>query len=74
VFVTETDVQSFTGKKRSSAQARCLERLGMKFTRRLDGSIALRQEELDRHTLTRPAELKQRRALDLSLLRRPQVA
>jgi hypothetical protein len=45
----------------------------MKYTRRLDGSIALRQEELDRHTLTRPTELKQRRALDLSLLRRPQV-
>ena len=69
MFVTETDVQNFTGKKRPSAQARFLERLGMKFTRRLDGSIALRQEELDRHTLTKPPDVRQRRSLDLSLLR-----
>jgi len=74
MFLSNEDVVALTGRKRPSAQARFLHSLGMKFMRRLDGSIALRQEELDRHTLTKPREVKQRRSLDLSLLRRPVVA
>jgi Domain of unknown function (DUF4224) len=74
VFVAEQDIQIFTGKRRPSAQARCLHRLGIRHTRRLDGTIALRQEELDRHTLTKPPEVKRWRSLDLSLLRGVAVA
>jgi hypothetical protein len=70
VFVSAEHLEAFTGKRRPSAQARFLDRWNIKYLARADGTIALRQEELDRHTLARPAEVKQRRGLDLSLLRR----
>jgi hypothetical protein len=50
MFVRPEDLVAFTGLKRSSAQARFLARLGIRFVVRLDGSIALRQAELDAHT------------------------
>jgi len=53
LFVSVEALQQFTGKKRASAQARFLAQLGLKFTQRFDGTIAMRQEELDAYTLTR---------------------
>lgn len=70
MFVTAEQLVEFTHKQRSSAQARFLAARGIVFTTRDDGTIALRQEELDRHTLSAPAGPKRRRALDLSTLRR----
>jgi hypothetical protein len=70
MFVSPEQLEVFTGKKRPSAQARFLDRWNMKYIERGDGTIALRQEELDRHTLTKKTEVKLRRTLDLSLLRR----
>lgn len=70
MFVSTDQIESFTGKKRHSAQARFLAARSIRFTERDDGSIALRQEELDRHTLSRPPEVKRRRTLDLAYLRR----
>ncbi len=70
MFVNPEQLEVFTGKKRPSAQARFLDRWNMKYIERGDGSIALRQEELDRHTLTKKTEVKLRRTLDLSLLRK----
>ena len=70
MFVGAEQLEAFTGKKRPSAQARFLDRCDMKYIERPDGTIALRQEELDRHTLTRVNEVKSRRTIDLSLLRR----
>jgi hypothetical protein len=70
MFVSAEQLEVFTGKKRPSAQARFLDRWDMKYIERGDGTIALRQEELDHHTLTRRPEVKPRRSLDLSLLRR----
>jgi hypothetical protein len=70
MFVSAEELQAFTGKRRPSAQARFLDRCDMKYIERGDGTIALRREELDRHTLSKTPDSKQRRALDLSLLRR----
>ncbi len=70
MFVSSEQLEVFTGKKRPSAQARFLDRWNMKYIERGDGTIALRQEELDRHTLTKKTDVKLRRTLDLSLLRR----
>lgn len=70
MFVSAAALEELTGKKRPSAQARFLAARGIKFVARDDGTIVLRQEELDRHTLTKPPEITHRRALDLSLLRR----
>jgi hypothetical protein len=70
MFVSAEELKAFTGKRRPSAQARFLDRCDMKYIERGDGTIALRREELDRHTLTKTPDAKQRRALDLSLLRR----
>ncbi len=70
MFVSPEQLEVFTGKKRPSAQARFLDRWNMKYIERGDGTIALRQEELDRHTLTKKTDVKLRRTLDLSLLRR----
>lgn len=71
-FVSQQDLQEFTGKARPSAQARFLRSRfpGMLFFVRDDGTIALRQEEFDRYTLAKPAEARRRRVLDLSLLQR----
>ena len=74
MFVTPEVLHGYTGKERPSAQARFLKKQFPKilFIFRDDGTIALRQEEFDRYTLTKPqaAADKSRRALDLSLLRR----
>lgn len=70
MFISAEQLEAFTGKKRPSAQARFLDRWDITYIERADGTIALRQEELDRHTLTKLPDVKRRRALDLSLLRR----
>jgi hypothetical protein len=66
MFVPEIDVQKFTGMKRPGAQARFLAKIGMKFLRRVDGSIALRQEELDAYTLSHAKRSKRQWEPDLS--------
>ncbi len=70
MFISAEELEALTGKSRPSAQARFLDRWNIRYIERADGTIVLRQEELDRHTLARPSETKQRRALDLSLLHR----
>lgn len=71
MFVTPEQLVEYTGKRRPSAQARFIADRGLKFDVRDDGSIALRQEELDRHTLSKPELAGQRRRpLDLSLFRK----
>lgn len=70
MFISTEELEAFTGKRRPSAQARFLDRCDMRYIERADGTIALRQEELDRHTLTGAHVVKSRRTLDLSLLRR----
>lgn len=71
MFVPAETLEDFTGLKRPSAQKRFLDGLGIKSTERADGSLAVRQEELDAHTLSRPSkDTKRRRTLDLSLLSR----
>ena len=55
MFVSDADLKAFTGLKRPAAQARFLDKLGIRYVCRPDGSIALRQAELDAHTLSRPA-------------------
>jgi hypothetical protein len=65
------DLEAFTGLQRPAAQARFLEKLGMKFVRRPDGSVALRQAELDANTMLKPFEAKrpepQLKSLQISL-------
>lgn len=71
MFVPTDVIEHFTGLKRPSAQKRFLDQLGIKCTERADGSLAVRQEELDAHTLSKPMRTdKRRRTLDLSLLSR----
>jgi len=70
MFVGAEHLIAFTGKRRPSAQARFLDRCDMRYIARADGTIALRQEELDRHTLSKLAEPRRLRVLDLSLLRK----
>lgn len=61
MFVSSTAIYDLTHRRRFSAQAKVLDELGMKCTRRPDGSVALRQEELDRFTLSCPrATMKKR--------------
>lgn len=52
-FVNQEDIEAFTGKKRYSAQARWLAEHHVAFIQHDDGSIALRQDEMDRHTLSK---------------------
>jgi hypothetical protein len=54
MFVSKPDLEMLTGKFRYAAQARVLDSLGLKYTRREDGSVALRQAELNAHSLTAP--------------------
>ena len=71
MFVPAETLEEFTGLKRPSAQKRFLDDLGIKSTERADGSLAVRQEELDAHTLSKPSkDGKRRRTLDLSFLRK----
>ena len=70
MFVSAEHLIAFTGKRRPSAQSRFLDRCDMRYIERADGTIALRQEELDRHTLSKLPEPKHLRVLDLSLLRK----
>ncbi len=53
MFVTSEDLYKFTGYKRPSAQARFLAERRIVFTTRADGTIALRLDELDSHTLSK---------------------
>jgi hypothetical protein len=71
MFVGTDVLEQLTGKKRPSAQARFLLARFPKiiFLFRGDGTIALRQEELDRYTLSgsvAPTKLKKEWRLDLS--------
>jgi hypothetical protein len=69
MFVPSEALEEFTGLKRPSAQKRFLDVLGIKNIERLDGSLAVRQEEIDAHTLSKPPkDSKRRRTLNLSLL------
>ena len=72
MFVSAHALHEYTGKERPSAQARFLRKQfpNILFIFRDDGTIALRQEEFDRYTLSKPSGGKVRRSLDLSLLRR----
>lgn len=58
MFVSPEDLEAFTGLQRPAAQARFLQTLGMKFVRRPDGTVALRQAELDAHTISKPFDMK----------------
>lgn len=71
-FVSPKELEGLTGLKRPSAQARWLAARRYKFERRADRNhtIALRQDELDAHTLTKSAQLLRKRVLDLSYLDR----
>lgn len=71
LFVSPDALKEFTGRKRPSAQARWLSGRGYKFERRADGSIALRKEEMDSRTLTKPESASKRTwRQDLSLMKR----
>jgi len=67
-FVSPQVIEELTGKFRPSAQARWLGRHKYTFERRADRNrtIALRQEELDRHTLSKSAQPERPWRLDLS--------
>lgn len=75
LFVTPQQLEDYTHKVRPSAQAKFLAARGMRFDVRDDGTIALRKEELDRHTLSagasKTANVRARPVLDLESLRRP---
>ena len=68
MFVATNVIEELTGKKRPSAQARWLGRQNYKFERRADRNrtIALRQEEFDRRTLSRSAHREKRWRVDLA--------
>ncbi|MGH6876029.1 MAG: DUF4224 domain-containing protein [Rhizomicrobium sp.] len=70
LFVSAEALEQFTGKRRGSAQARFLAQLGLKFTLRSDGTIALRREELDAYTLAQGTKAKRIWTPDLSALDR----
>lgn len=71
MFVSHEALEEFTGLKRPTAQKRFLDAVGIKNIERLDGSLAVRREELDAHTLSSsPKDSKRRRTLDLSVLSR----
>jgi hypothetical protein len=67
MFASAQIIKELTGKSRPSAQARWLSDRRYKFERRADGTIALRMDELDAHTLSRPlAPGKKQWEVDLS--------
>jgi hypothetical protein len=66
MFVDASDLGRLTGQVRPSAQARYLSKLGIKFTRAFDGSIVLRLQELDAHTLSRVKSAKRQWQPDLT--------
>ena len=68
LFVSAEVLVQLTGRKRASAQARFLAQLGLRFTQRWDGTIALRREELDAYTLSRRTKVKPAWEPDLSVL------
>lgn len=67
-FVSTEIIEQLTGKKRPSAQARWLARYRYKFERRADRNrtIALREEELDRHTLSKSSQPEKPWRVDMS--------
>lgn len=68
MFVNVEAIEQLTGKRRPSAQARWLGRHNYRFERRADRSrtIALRQEEFDRRTLSKSAQPEKPWRVDLS--------
>ncbi len=67
IFVSADVLEQLTGKSRPSAQARWLASRLYRFERRADGTIALRMEELDAHTISKPTTtVKKRWEVDLS--------
>ena len=70
MYVTPEQLVETTHKKRPSAQARYLRAhyKGIVLTIRDDGTVALRQEELDRFTLGKQPPKAHRPLLDLSYL------
>lgn len=69
MFVSAEDLKTFTGKTRPSAQARFLRSRMIAFVVRADGSIALRVEELDNHTLSRERRKKKEAEWEMPCLR-----
>jgi Domain of unknown function (DUF4224) len=70
MFLTPESIAELTGYVRPSAQARWLSTRRYKFERRADGSITLRQAELDAHTVSKPGlSLKKAWEQDLSALK-----
>jgi len=66
-FVSADVLHQLTGKRRPSAQARWLAARCYKFERRGDGTIVLRMDELDAHTISRPGAFTRKRwEVDLS--------
>jgi hypothetical protein len=67
-FVSAQVIGDLTGKERPSAQARWLARRNYKFERRADRNrtIALRQEELDRRTLSKADQPEKAWRVDMS--------
>jgi hypothetical protein len=68
IFASAEILEQLTGKRRPSAQARWLARNGYRFERRADRNrtIALRQEEVDKQTLSRSIQPRQPWRVDLS--------
>lgn len=68
MFVSTELIEQLTGLRRPSAQARWLAKRKYKFERRADRNrtIALRQAELDRHTLSKAAHPEKPWSVDLS--------
>lgn len=71
MFVSAEDLKGLTGLVQPAAQARWLAKRGYAFERRADGSIALRQDEYDAHTLSAAKDRSQKKRpwrMDLSAL------
>ncbi len=67
MFASADVIERLTGKRRPSAQARWLAARGYKFERHSDGTIVLRMDELDVHTLSKAQRFaKKRWQVDLS--------
>lgn len=58
MFVRAEEIEGFTGYKRPKAQRRFLLERGIVCHFRADGTVALRREEYDAHTLSKSARSK----------------
>ena len=52
MFLTKQELIGLTGLKQSAAQARFLANMGLRYTLRADGTVALRYQEVDAYTLS----------------------